>query len=404
MNLIAWFDQAQPGQTTEYAMSELPQPRLMVFRKEPLMRAIAAMGVSPVTLGIWFFIFVSLTLSVWATLTEPPPQAGVRYLSFFDNISWSISMIYLFPFVVSLTLKYYLEIPNLFVFLLDQTSQNQGNQTELDAFYAWLDRRFNSYWVTAGALALTIGLNLIYFHEILDQLGDPDWITGGKILGSLSKHGRGFTAVGLYAAFVQIVLLYWVINLIWRGVVLAWGLHELFNKRNFRVKIQPLHPDRCSGLSKIGDVAMLLNLTLFLLGIYISLKVVDKIVIQGSALGADIGNPLMLGGYLILAPLLFFFPLGAAHQQMNDARQKFLEPISQQRDRLFSELANASSDDKGLTAIQTFSALDTAIIRLHKDIPVWPFDFRSMQAFVGTVVIPIVPIVLPFATKFIFGK
>jgi hypothetical protein len=199
MNLVAWFDQAQPGQTTEYAMSELPQPRLMVFRKEPLMRAIAAMGVSPVTLGIWFFIFVSLTLSVWATLTEPPPQAGVRYLSFFDNISWSISMIYLFPFVVSLTLKYYLEIPNLFAFLLDQTSQNQGNQTELDAFYAWLDRRFNSYWVTAGALALTIGLNLIYFHEILDQLGDPDWITGGKILGSLSKHGRGFTAVGLYS-------------------------------------------------------------------------------------------------------------------------------------------------------------------------------------------------------------
>jgi hypothetical protein len=252
-------------------------------------------------------------------------------------------------------------------------------------------------------LALTIVLNLIYFHEILNQQGD-DWITSGKILSSLSGSGRGFTTVGLYAAFVQIVLLYWVINLIWRGVVLAWGLHELFNKRNFPVKIQPLHPDRCSGLSRIGDVAMLLNLTLFLLGIYISLKVVDKIVIQGSALGADIGNPLMLGGYLILAPLLFFFPLGAAHQQMNDAREKFLEPISQRRDRLFGELADARSDDKGLTAIQTFSALDAAIVRLHKDIPVWPFDFRSMQAFVGTVVIPILPIVLPFVTKFIFGK
>jgi hypothetical protein len=384
-------------------MSELPQPRLIVFRKEPLLRAIVAMGASPVTLGIWFFFVVSLTLSVWAKLSEPPPQEGVHYLSFFDNISWSISMIYLFPFVVSLTLKYYLEIPKLFAFLLDQSSQDHENQTRLDAFYVWLDRRFNSYWVTAGALALTIVLNLIYFHEILNQQGD-DWITSGKILSSLSGSGRGFTTVGLYAAFVQIVLLYWVINLIWRGVVLAWGLHELFNKRNFPVKIQPLHPDRCSGLSRIGDVAMLLNLTLFLLGIYISLKVVDKIVIQGSALGADIGNPLMLGGYLILAPLLFFFPLGAAHQQMNDARQKFLEPISQRRDRLFGELADARSDDKGLTAIQTFSALDAAIVRLHKDIPVWPFDFRSMQAFVGTVVIPILPIVLPFVTKFIFGK
>src|SRR4029077_4448693 len=132
-------------------MSELPQPRLMVFRKEPLMRAIAAMGVSPVPLGIWFFFVVSLTLSVWAKLSEPPPQEGVRYLSFFDNISWSISMIYLFPFVASLTLKYYLEIPNLFTFLLDQASHDHANQSRLDEFYVWLDRRFNSYWVTAGA-------------------------------------------------------------------------------------------------------------------------------------------------------------------------------------------------------------------------------------------------------------
>jgi len=145
-------------------MSKLLQPRLIVFRKEPLMRAIAATGVSPVTLGIWFFISVSLTLSVWAQLSEPPPQAGARYLSFFDNISWSISIIYLFPFVVSLTLKYYLEIPNLFAFLLDQTTQNHGNQTGLDEFYAWLDRRFNSYWVPGGAMALTICLNLFYFY------------------------------------------------------------------------------------------------------------------------------------------------------------------------------------------------------------------------------------------------
>ena len=104
------------------------------------MRAIAATGVSPVQLGIWFFFSVSLTLSVWAALS--PVEAG---LSFVKNVSWSISMIFIFPFVVSLTLKYYLEIPNLFEFLLDQTTQSHENQTGLDEFYAWLDRRFNCY-------------------------------------------------------------------------------------------------------------------------------------------------------------------------------------------------------------------------------------------------------------------
>lgn len=81
------------------------------------MRAIAATGVSPVGLGIGFFLSVSLPLSVWASLLEPlKVEAG--YVSYFDNISWSISMVFLFPFVVSLTLKYYLEIPILFEFLL----------------------------------------------------------------------------------------------------------------------------------------------------------------------------------------------------------------------------------------------------------------------------------------------
>jgi len=113
----------------------------------------------------------------------------------------------------------------------------------------------------------------------------------------------------------------------------------------------------------------------------------------------------MLAGYLILAPLLFFFPLGAAHRQMIDAKEKFLKPVSQKCEQLFKELANTNLDDKGLTEVQTFSALDTAISQFHKKIPVWPFDFRSLQAFVGTIVIPILFVVLAAVVRHLFfGK
>ena len=202
-------------------MSKHPHPRLTVFRKEPLIRAIAATGVSPVGLGIGFFLSVSLTLSVWASLSEPP-KVEASYVSYFDNISWSISMVFLFPFVVSLTLKYYLEIPILFDFILQKTDQTHKN---LDEFHTWLDRRFNSYWVSGAALALTIGLNVIYFYQIFQHQGFTDWITSGELLGFLSKQGRGLTTVGLYAALIQTVLVYWILNLLWRGSVLAWGLH-----------------------------------------------------------------------------------------------------------------------------------------------------------------------------------
>jgi hypothetical protein len=286
--------------------------------------------------------------------------------------------------VVALSLKYYRAIPKLFEFLLKETTQDTDGQKATNDFFTWLDRRFNSYWVTGIALTLTLGLNGIYFHQILDPKPFTDWMTGGEHLLLLSSGGLGLTDVGMFAAFIQIVLIYWVFNLVWRGAVLAWGLHELFNERAFPVRIQPLHPDRCCGLRRIGEVAMLLNMTLFLLGIYISLKVVDKIVMQDSPLSADIGNPIMLGAYFIVAPLLFFFPLGAAHERMAEAREKFLEPVSRHHEQLFSKLGEARLDEKGQVAVQTFAELDQTINRLHKEISVWPFDFRSLQAFTGS--------------------
>jgi hypothetical protein len=72
----------------------------------------------------------------------------------------------------------------------------------LDEFYTWLDRRFNSYWVSSAALALTIGLNMIYFYQIFQHQEFTDWITSGKLLGFLSTRGRGLTTVGLYAALI----------------------------------------------------------------------------------------------------------------------------------------------------------------------------------------------------------
>jgi hypothetical protein len=139
------------------AMFKNPKPRLTVFRKEPLLRAIATYGVSPVGLGIGFFFLVPVTLSIWAALAEPAKVAP-DYVSYFDNISWSISMTFLFPFLFSLTLKYCQEIPNLFAFLLQKADESDGDHAAVNEFYVWLDRRFNSYSVSGVALAISISL------------------------------------------------------------------------------------------------------------------------------------------------------------------------------------------------------------------------------------------------------
>ena len=379
-------------------------PKFVVYEKEPLLRFITWVKLTPVTLSVAFFFGISLTLCVWAYLTGPDTPLGSEYISFFRSISWSLSMLFLFPFVVGLSLKYYQEIPRVFDYLLEKVVEGSRNE-EIDDFRTWLRNRFNDAFSPAIFLILTIAPSLYYYHQILDSTKYVGWDMdkSSELLQSIFGTSRGFTGVGLYGAIIQIVLLYWTFNLLWRGVVFAWGLHEFFNKRNFSLKIELLHPDGCCGLGRIGSVAMILNGILFLLGIYVSLKVIDKMVIQKASLGADIGNPIMLGGYLILAPLLFFSQLGAAHYRMKEAKEQFMLPISRKSEELFRELRKVELDRGGIETVQAFYEMDRMRNSLKKSIPVWPFDFKSMQAFVGTIVVPVLPVLLPLIFGLLFG-
>jgi len=376
------------------------------------MRAIAATGASPTQLGIAFFIAVSLVMCLWAKFATPPDPEGcgtLCYFSFFENISWSLSVLFVFPFVVALTWKYYQEIPDLFAELLRQSTKSEECKKKIEGLYSTLDRRFNCCLVPVSAMAIALLLNGYYFHEILQHDKFQDWITSGEFLKCLSKNERrGFTGIGIYAVIVQTVLSYWVLNLLWRGAAFAWALDQIIEKQKFPIDIRPFHPDRCCGLGRIGDVAMLLNVTLFLLGIYVSLKVIDKSLIQHSPLSEDIGNPLFLVGYLILAPLLFFAPLAAAHERMKEGQRDFLLPLSRKCRRLYKNLSSESARANGWSASdemvrKAFSDLNSMRRQLRQEIPVWPFDFRSLRAFFATIVVPIFPIVLPPLMKLIFG-
>ena len=68
-------------------------------------------------------------------------------------------------------------------------------------------------------------------------------------------------------------------------------------------------------------MAMLFNVIIFIIGLYVSLTVLDKMFVQGSSPYADITIPLYLGGYVLIAPLLFFLPLGSARRTMKQAKK-----------------------------------------------------------------------------------
>ncbi len=377
---------------------------LVIYEKEPLLRLIALAKFTPVTLSIAFFFCISLTLCAWAAWTQPDTTPASTYITFFNSVSWSLSMLFLFPFVVGLTLKYYQEIPRVFDYLFEKVVEDKKKE-EIEDFRNWLRNKFNDSFSPIISLIVTLGLSTIYYKQILDieEYEGWDMDSTSELLRSVFNTSHGFTALGLFGAIIQIVLLYWTFNLLWRAVVFAWGLHEFFNKRDFSLKIELLHPDGFCGLGRIGSVAMILNGIIFLLGIYMSLKVIDKIVIQGIPLGRDISNPMMLAGYAILAPALFFSQLGAAHYRMKEAKEHFMLPISRKSEELFGELGKVELDKEGFESVQVFYEMEKIRNGMKKSIPVWPFDFKSLQAFFGTLVVPVLPVLLPFVIKFMVG-
>lgn len=374
-------------------MAQKETGKLVLWEKEPLMRFLAG-KLTPVSLGIWFFVFISVPLCISATMF----QSG-----FIDNISWSITIVFLFPFLVGLGFKYYEEVPKLFDHLLEDVVEDASNDKKA-GFYKWLNARFNNYASTIVIFIVSLSLTLYFFYQKQSACVEG-WMIGGDLFyfgPNAETEGCGFTGVGLFAAIIQFVIAYWLMNLVFRAAVCYWGLYEFFDSKkkwNFQIRVNPLHPDRCCGLGRIGDLAMLFNVIMFIIGIYVSLTVLDKMLIQKSALLVDITIPLYLGSYVLLAPVLFFLPLGSARRTMKKAKMEFLRPISERCEQL-AKMSGVDTSKESSEAVGAFFEMDKLRIHLEKEIPVWPFDFGSFLKFSGAIVFPIVPVIIPLLTEF----
>ena len=364
-----------------------------VYSSEPVMRLLAALGATPTRLAIGFLVLVSFPLTGGALLSEPA-NPGPQFLTYPKNISWSVPMLAIWPLIVGLVLHFYIEIPRLFLEMTKFTSEREHEK--YTRFTTWIEKRFNSYTARLCFFLLAVTLNALYYVQQLDS-PEHSWISDGTLLKEQMGTARGFSAVGLYSAFLQTLLSYLMLNLTWTSLVFSWGLRRYFNVYRLDINVEPLHPDRCCGLKRIGDVAMIVNTILFLSGIYISLKVIDKIVVQGFPIWVDIGNPVLLASYAVLAPLMFFLPLTAAHKVMQDEKQRFLMIVASARSAQIRRLEREFSTDL-VSDIAKTGALFT---ELERRIPVWPFNFRSLESFFGTIIVPVLPILLPFLVKFL---
>ena len=108
-----------------------------------------------------------------------------------------------------------------------------------------------------------------------------------------------------------------------------------------------------------------------------------------------------MSGYILMAPLLFFLPLGSARRTMKQAKVNFLQPISKRCEQL-AKISSVDTGEEPSAAVGAFFEMDKLRVQVDRDIPVWPLDFRSFLKFSGAIVFPIAPVIVALLTE--FGK
>jgi hypothetical protein len=373
-----------------------------VYKYEVILSWLGKKKITPVTLGLGFFLLVPLPLTAWSIIFESNHfdfslSSGISYI---ENISWSFSAFYLFPFILVLSMYYYKAIPDLFFnhligkVVFPRSSEERFLKEYKKEFFG----QFNQWWLPVAAFLLAIGLTTFYLIKVKDTSFDG-WLFQYTQENGIKSKEKHITAVGIYAAFIQVVLVYWIINLVYRALIFSKLLNELFSGKRFTVKLNPAHEDNACGLSRIFQVSTMLNVIIFLIGIYMSLIVIDKWVIQDVSLLNDMVSPVMLASYALLAPLLFFLPLWAPHNEMRDAKDAFIKPVCNQMEKVNNDILATDECDK--SKIKLLSKLRRERLKLLKQIPVWPFDIRSINTFFGAIIMPVVPTSLPIIVELI---
>lgn len=310
----------------------------------------------------------------------------------FDNLElnldikrdWPNVLFYLigFPTMLLTTVLYAKKLPQV----LNQLRGNDIiniNAKEWNIFKQKANEIYSKWYYTNGphivAFAITIVLIIIFRNprkEIWYSLETDNFV--------------------YIAGWAQIIVYYFTFYTFSLGLLNIFASYKvltvLFSSN--KLNVQPLHPDKCGGLAPLGDLSRTLIYWIILIGIIAALNVWNNYYI----LERHFDDPIQLSiifGYLVMAYIIFFLPMHAAHKPMKKAKEEELSLIHHYISNITSEV---KKDFKGLNDIDN-KVLDNfnnakQIYDLTSEMPVYPYNLNTLVAFTTSILIPISFIVI----------
>src|SRR5574341_350668 len=196
---------------------------------------------------------------------------------------------------------------------------------------------------------------------------------------------------------------FWLLNFytflfaIYNIVITVTALRGLFRTRGIR--ILPLHPDKCGGLVSISQYTVNIAYGIASAGLVISGATV--FALRTGTLGES--YPIILGivAYLVLAPVLFFWPLGTAHTAMQEARNDQLLRLARRLDDIYARMNLRNQSEKDFEQDLKKHEEIRKLYDFAQGFPVWPFDTNNLRRFFAVVTTPLVPALISYLIDFV---
>lgn len=163
--------------------------------------------------------------------------------------------------------------------------------------------------------------------------------------------------------------------------------------RNIRVHI--LHPDNCGGLGAVGELSMLLNVQVFIVGIIVAGSIFSVIYYLEIPV-YNISTILALSSYLFFSFFIVFTPLYITHNNMRKARDRLLNFLNYEFEIVNKSLQQKLCDNENhefQEEIGKIEKLRNLFDLIHQQ-PVWPFNISVAYSFVGSILPPFIIIFL----------
>ncbi len=255
------------------------------------------------TLGIYFLDLARKTGLLWNKLQQP---CGISNLmecrdGYLLNISWSLTMVILFPAVFFVVTRFYKEVPGAIL--------SVGNHELLDKVI----NSINQKWIM-GLYVLLPVLWYFYFESIVD---DATWTwnfvppscEGKKNCIFIFEAWKSISLLGVLTTLFHVLNGLFIVCLV-RAVLIGKLVVQEIRENPSRLSFA--HSDGLYGLSRIANLLRYIYLIIALLTVYIISYVTDKILIQGVFLNALTISTIYSGAWFF-----FFFIV----------RKQFTEPL-----------------------------------------------------------------------------